>query len=53
VIDEPSSADVPPKTLTVVCALLQALADGVEIRVVEKNVEERIKAEIVAENFLC
>ena len=48
----PNSSEPPPKTLTVVCALLRALAEGVETEVIEKNDTERIKAEIVAEIFL-
>ena len=48
----PPSLELPPKTLTVVCALLHAIAGGVETEVIEKNDKERIKAEIVAEKFL-
>ena len=47
----PMSNELPPKTLTVVCAPLQALAEGLKTEVIE-NDKKRIRAEIAAKIFL-
>jgi hypothetical protein len=42
-VDSENSLPTPPKTLTAVCALLQALAEGAERKEIEKSIEKIIK----------